>query len=72
MLAVVPLAMEILGYLPTAIKLGIDITDSATRAYDLWQKGPAATQAELDALAADIAGEKQKLSDMTAELNKDP
>ncbi len=72
MLAIVPIAMEILGYLPTAIKLGMDITSSATRAYELWQKGPAATDEELAALKADIEAEKQKLADMTAELDKDP
>lgn len=72
MLAIVPLAMEILGYLPQAIKVGIDVTASATRAYELWQKGPAATQEELDALAADVAAEKARLADLTAQLDKDP
>ncbi len=72
MLAIVPLAMEILGYLPSAIKLGIDLTDSATRAYELWQKGPATTQEELADLKAMIEAEKAKLASMTAELDKDP
>lgn len=72
MLAVVPIAMEILGYLPTAIQLGVDITSTAQRAYALWTKGDATTPEELAALKADMEAEKQKLADMTAELDKDP
>ncbi len=72
MLALLPLAMEIISYIPTAIKLGVDLTATAEQAYALWEKGPATTEEELAALKIAIDAEKQKLADMTAELDKDP
>ncbi len=71
-LAIAEIGMEILGYLPQAIKVGVDVTASAQKAWELWQKGPATTQDELDALKAQITEEKATLDRMTAELDTDP
>ena len=71
MLSIVTLAFEILQYAPAAIKLGIDITETIQKAVALWKKGPATTQDELRALADQIAGERTRLADMTAELDRD-
>ncbi len=72
MLALLPLAMEILAYLPQAIKLGVDLTDTAGRAVALFNAPVPATQEELAALKTAIDAEKAKLAAMTAELDQDP
>ena len=72
MLALLPLVMELLGLVPAAIKLGTDITDSVTEAIRLYNLPAPATPAELASLQTMIDLEKQKMADMTAELDKDP
>lgn len=72
MLALLPLAMEILEYAPQAIALTGKMSAAGIRAVELWKAGPATTQDELAALKTDIDAEKAKLAEMTAELDRDP
>ncbi len=67
-----PIVMEILAYVPTAVQLGIDLSSIIQRAVDLYNKPTPATADELAALQQAITDEKARLAALTAELDKDP
>lgn len=67
-----PIVMEILAYIPQAIKVGIDVTEIVERAIALYNSPTAATPEELAALQSAIDAEKAKLASMSDQLNQDP
>ena len=63
---------EVIAYLPEAIKLGVDVSDTVQRAIALVNAPTPATDEELATFKEALDAEKAKLAVMTAELNKDP
>lgn len=67
-----PIVMEILAYVPTAVQLGVDVSGIIERAIALYNKPTPATPEELAALQQAINDEKARLAAMTEELDTDP
>lgn len=68
MLAIV---MELLAFMPQAIKLGVDTTVIVERALALYNAPTPATPEELAELKAAIDAEKVRLEGLTAALDAD-
>lgn len=66
------LALEVLALVPTAIQLGLDITDTVERVLNLADQPTPATPEQLDGLRIAIAAERQRLADLTVQLDTDP
>jgi len=66
------LLVEALQFLPGAIKAGMDVAEIVNRAHDLVNTPAPGTPEELAAFADLLASERDRLADLTRQLNTNP